>query len=93
MHNLDIHFIDMLKLEYLFFWYYNLKGLNGVIEIITQFNKNTYRTIYAKKIDDQLYVLHVFQKKSKNGIKIPKQDLELIRCRLQTAKAIARGEL
>lgn len=69
-----------------------LKGFNGVIEIISDADTNTYRAVYAIKLDDRVYVLHVFQKKSKSGIKTPKEDIELIRRRLQTAKLIARGE-
>jgi phage-related protein len=65
------------------------KGLNGVIEIVSDFNKNTYRAVYATKLDDRLYVLHVFQKKSKSGIKTPKEEIELIKRRFQFAKKIA----
>ncbi|MCW5589004.1 MAG: type II toxin-antitoxin system RelE/ParE family toxin [Legionellales bacterium] len=70
-----------------------LKGFSGVVEIICNHNKNTYRAIYATKIEKKIYVLHVFQKKSKHGIKTPKEDIELIKRRLQTAHAIARGQL
>jgi phage-related protein len=78
------HFPDSAK---------HLKGLGGVIEIIEDFDKSTYRVVYATKLGECLYVLHVFQKKSKNGIKTPKEDIELIKRRLQTAKAIAGGVL
>lgn len=70
-----------------------LKGFSGVIEIIDDFDKNTYRAVYATKLGDRIYVLHVFQKKSKSGIKTPKEDIELIKRRLQTAKEIYRGTL
>lgn len=70
-----------------------LRGLSGVIEIVTNFDKNTYRTVYAAKLSDRIYVLHVFQKKSKSGIKTPREDIDLIRRRLQTAKLIAKGEI
>ena len=33
-----------------------------------------------------VYVLHAFQKKSKAGIKTPKQDIELVRERLKRAE-------
>jgi phage-related protein len=56
----------------------HLKGLSGVIEIIEDFDKNTYRAVYATKLDECLYVLHVFQKKSKSGIKTPKQDTPML---------------
>ena len=39
-----------------------LKGFSGVIEIISDYATNTYRAVYAIKIDDNIYVLHVFQK-------------------------------
>lgn len=69
-----------------------LKGMTGVIEIVENFNKNTYRAIYATKLDDRLYILHVFNKKSKTGIKTPKEILNLIKQRLQIAKQIARNK-
>lgn len=69
-----------------------LKGLSGVIEIVTNFDKNTYRAVYATKLGDRIYILHVFQKKSKSGIKTFKEDIDLIKHRLQTAKLIAKGE-
>jgi phage-related protein len=64
-----------------------LKGLDGgVFEIVSDYNKNTYRAVYAVKIGDSIYVLHVFQKKSKQGIKTPKEDLDLIKRRLILAR-------
>ena len=77
------HFPDSAK---------HLKGFSGVIEIVEDFDKNTYRAVYVTKLGERLYVLHVFQKKSKSGIRTPKEDVELIKRRLQTAKAIARGK-
>ena len=68
-----------------------LKGLgSGILEIVSDYNKNTYRTVYAVKIGDDVYVLHVFQKKSKHGIETPKQEIELIRKRLAIAKEDAK---
>lgn len=68
-----------------------LKGFSSVIEIICDFDKNTYRAVYATKLGERIYVLHVFQKKSKSGIKTPKEEIDLIKRRLQTAKEIYRG--
>ncbi len=70
-----------------------LKGFNGVAEIIANFDKNTYRAVYVTKLGEKIYVLHVFNKKSKSGIKTPKEEIELIKHRLQTAKLIERGEI
>jgi phage-related protein len=63
-----------------------LKGIaSGVFEIVTRFDGEAYRTVYAVKIGDKVYVLHVFQKKSKSGIKTPQQDIDLIVSRLKEA--------
>ncbi len=66
-----------------------LKGFSGVIELVSNYDKNTYRAVYATKLGDKIYVLHAFQKKSKTGIKTPKEDIELIKRRLQKAKQLA----
>jgi phage-related protein len=42
--------------------------------------------VYAVKIADKVYVLHVFQKKSKLGIKTPQHDIDLIVSRLKEAQ-------
>lgn len=70
-----------------------LKGFShGVTEIIADFNKNTYRAVYTAKIGSKIYVLHCFQKKSKKGIKTPKQDIDLIKQRLNEAIKVAEAE-
>lgn len=65
-----------------------LKGYKGigVLEIIDRFDKNTYRAVYTIKLKETIYVLHCFQKKSKTGIKTPKQDIKLINSRLKIAE-------
>jgi phage-related protein len=64
-----------------------LKGLGTrILEIISDFNKNTYRAVYALKIGEDIYVLHVFQKKSKKGDETPKQEIDLIKSRILLAK-------
>lgn len=47
----------------------------------------TYRGIYTVKLEDAIYVLHAFQKKSKKGIATDRADIELIRARLKWAEA------
>lgn len=65
----------------------SLKGLGtGILEIVSDYNKNTYRAVYAVKLGDDIFVLHVFQKKSKQGIKTPKQDIDLIKSRMILVK-------
>ncbi len=70
-----------------------LKGFNGVMEIVSEYDKDTYRGIYAYKFGENIYVLHAFKKKSKKGIKTPKEEIEVIRQRLKRAKELAEGEL
>jgi phage-related protein len=62
------------------------KGLgSGVFEIAIRFATNAYRAVYAVQIGERVYVLHVFQKKSKTGVKTPRQDIELIKSRYRQA--------
>jgi len=65
-----------------------LKGFGGagVLEIIENLSGDTYRAVYTVKFEKVVYVLHCFQKKSKHGIKTPKQDLDLIKRRLKAAE-------
>jgi phage-related protein len=69
------------------------KGVgSGVYEIVWRFDTDTYRAVYAVQIADEIYVLHAFQKKSKSGIKTPKQDVELIKQRYRQAVEEANRE-
>ena len=58
----------------------------GVLEIVDDFDGNTYRVVYTVQLADAVYVLHAFQKKSKKGIATPKPVLDLIRSRLKLAR-------
>lgn len=61
-------------------------GGAGVLEIVDNFDGNTYRAVYTVKFPNALYVLHCFQKKAKHGIKTSQQDINLIKQRLRTAE-------
>ncbi|NJL88384.1 MAG: addiction module toxin RelE [Coleofasciculaceae cyanobacterium SM2_1_6] len=65
-----------------------LKGFKGssVLEVIQDYDGDTYRAVYTIKFEEVVYVLHAFQKKSKHGIATPKQDMEVIETRLKRAK-------
>jgi phage-related protein len=65
-----------------------LKGFKGagVLEIVDNFDGNTYRAVYTVNFESAVYVLHVFQKKSKSGIATPQQDIDLIERRLKVAQ-------
>jgi phage-related protein len=67
---------------------------SGVYEIVSDFYTDAYRAVYVVNLDNCLYVLHAFQKKSKSGIKTPQPDLNIIETRLRQLKmALQRGEL
>ena len=66
-----------------------LKGdLRGLIELIDDFDGETYRAIYTVKLVGVVYVLHVFQKKSKRGMGTPAHEIDLIKERLKRAEEI-----
>jgi len=66
-----------------------LKGFGGagVLEIIEDFDGDTYRAVYTVKFAGVIYVLHAFQKKAKKRIATPKKELDLIKSRLKLAQA------
>lgn len=66
-------------------------GSAGVLEIVEDCRGDTYRAVYTVRIKPAIYVLHVFQKKSRQGISTPRTDVELIRERLKAAEAMAKG--
>jgi phage-related protein len=65
-----------------------LKGFGGagVLEVVEDYEGNTYRAVYTARFSNAVYVLHAFQKKSKHGIKTPRQEIELIKARLKLAE-------
>jgi phage-related protein len=62
-------------------------GGAGVLEIVDDFNGNTYRAVYTVKFAHAVYVLHAFQKKAIRGVATPKAEIELIGQRLKWARA------
>lgn len=62
----------------------------GVLEIALPFEGNAFRVVYAVKIAADLWVLHAFQKKSPQGIKTPKHEIDLIKDRLKRLKEVLR---
>jgi phage-related protein len=68
-----------------------MQGLGtGVMEICSDYNTNTYRAVYLLNIDEKIYVLHCFQKKSKRGIETPREEIEVIKQRIKWLKKILR---
>jgi phage-related protein len=62
-----------------------MQGFNAV-EIVSDFDGDTFRGVYTTKIKEHVYVLHCFQKKSSIGGKTQTRDLNLIRTRLRDAE-------
>ena len=63
-------------------------GGAGVLEIVSDYQSDTFRAVYTVRLGERVYVLHAFQKKSKKGIATPKSDLELIKRRLRQAEEL-----
>jgi phage-related protein len=61
-------------------------GGAGVLEIIDDFDGDTYRAVYTVKFKGFVYALHAFQKKSKKGISTPKEEIDLVKKRLKAAE-------
>ncbi len=69
-------------------WAKPLKGFSGagVLEVVDDFDGNTFRAVYTVRFAGVVYVLHAFQKKSKSGIATPRHEITLIEQRLKRAK-------
>lgn len=67
-----------------------LKGFGGrtVLELIEDFDSDTYRAVYTVRLVGVVYVLHAFQKKSKTGRATPRHDIDLIKRRLRDAQTL-----
>jgi phage-related protein len=64
-----------------------MKGLgSGVFEIALPYHTDAYRVVYAVQIDEAIWVVHAFQKKSITGIKTPQKEIDLIRERIKRLK-------
>ena len=65
-----------------------LKGFGGagVLEVVDDFDGDTYRAIYTVRFAGVVYVLHAFQKKSTRGIATPRHEINLIEERFRRAK-------
>lgn len=68
-----------------------MRGMgSGVFEIALPFKGEAFRVVYAVQIADELWVVHAFQKKSTQGIKTPKREIDLIKDRLKKLKEVER---
>jgi phage-related protein len=58
---------------------------SGVLEVVEASEGNAYRAVYTVRFTQAVYVLHCFQKKSPDGIRTAKTDIELVHQRLKAA--------
>jgi phage-related protein len=63
---------------------------SGVFEIALRHRGNAFRLIYALQLGNEIWVIHAFQKKSTQGIKTPKHEIDLIKARLNRLKDLHR---
>jgi phage-related protein len=69
----------------------HLTGLGaGVMELALKHRGDAFRVVYALQIDDDIWIIHAFQKKSKSGIKTPKQEIDLVRERLRRLREMLK---
>jgi phage-related protein len=72
-----------------------LKGYHGagVLEIVSDFDGDTFRAVYTVRLKGKIYVLHAFQKKSRKGIETSREDKTTINARLKIATAKHRSAM
>jgi phage-related protein len=68
-----------------------LLGLgSGVFEVVLPYRGDAFRVVYAVQIASEIWVIHAFQKKSTQGIKTPKHEIDLVQGRLKRLKEMLR---
>jgi phage-related protein len=65
---------------------------SGVFEVVADHRDSTFREIYTVRYTEIVYVIHVFQKKSKKGKQTPKEEIDLIEKRLKWADQLYKEE-
>ena len=72
-----------------------LKGFGGagVLEVVSNYSGDTFRSVYTVKFALAVYVLHAFQKKSKVGSKTPLGDLALVEQRFRLAETDYKAKI
>jgi phage-related protein len=64
-----------------------MNGLGvGVWELAIKERGDAFRVIYALQLDDDVWVVHAFQKKSTSGIATPKREIDVVRERIKRLK-------
>ena len=58
----------------------------GVLEVVDDYDGDTYRAAYTVRFAGVVYVLHAFQKKSRKGNETSRSDLNRVKLRLALAR-------
>ncbi len=61
---------------------------SGVFEVVGDWRNSTFREIYTVRYKEVVFVIHIFQKKSKKRSEVPREDKELIEQRFKWAEQI-----
>ncbi|HUI56158.1 MAG TPA: type II toxin-antitoxin system RelE/ParE family toxin [Bryobacteraceae bacterium] len=63
---------------------------SGVFEIAMPFRGDAFRVVYTLQFAGEIWVIHAFQKKSRQGIKTPRREIDLVNDRLKRLKEMMR---
>ena len=63
---------------------------SGLLEIALAYRGDAFRVVYAVQLAHEIWVVHAFQKKSKQGAKTPKHEIDLVKDRLKRLKKALR---
>lgn len=63
---------------------------SGVFEIALPIRGDGFRVVYAVQLAGEIRVVRAFQKKSSQGITMPKREVDLIKDRLKRLKKMLR---
>jgi phage-related protein len=71
-----------------------LKGFGGagVLEVVDDLDGNSFRVVYTIRLQDAIYVLHAFQKKSHKRSATPQHVMDLVKSRLAMAEMLHQEE-
>jgi phage-related protein len=68
-----------------------LHGLgSGVFEIALAFRGDAFRVVYGVQLTDEIWVIHAFRKKSKQGNETPQREVDVVKERLKRLKEALR---
>lgn len=77
--------MDMANFTFLARW-----AKTAVMEIVLRHRGDAFRVVYAVQIGEDVWGIHAFQKKSTQGIKTPKHEIDLVHERLKRLKEMLR---